>query len=131
MFRKPSTTRGQILCSVVVSLVAFSADFGVLALLTEVGGLHYLISAGISFLLGTTISYALSVLWVFTRRRIAARAIEYAIFMAVGVIGLGLNEVSLWALTELLGIYYLASKIVAASVIFFWNFAARRYILFR
>jgi putative flippase GtrA len=131
MVSKPATARGQLLRSAGVSLVAFSADFGLLALLTEVGGLHYLFSAGISFLVGTAISYALSVLWVFERRRISSRALELAIFVLVGVVGLGLNEALLWALTDLLGIYYLASKILAASLIFFWNFAARRYVLFR
>ena len=123
--------RGQLLRSMVVSFLAFLVDFGSLALLTEKGGLHYLLSAGISFLLGTTVSWLLSILWVFTSRRFRSRMLELALFVLVGVVGLGLNEALLWALTELVGIYYLASKVIAASLIFFWNFAARRYLLFR
>jgi putative flippase GtrA len=113
------------------SLVAFSTDFGTLALLTEAARLHYLFSAGISFLLGTSASYLLSVRWVFPVRRYASRRVEYALFVVVGTVGLGLNELLLWAFTEGLGIYYLASKMIAACLIFFWNFAARKLLLFR
>jgi hypothetical protein len=33
--------------------------------------------------------------------------------------------------TEALGLHYLVSKIVAATLIFGWNFAARKLLLFR
>ncbi|MGA2975213.1 MAG: GtrA family protein [Spirochaetia bacterium] len=130
-FNKSSTVGGQLLRSLLVSMFAFSIDFGVLALLTEIVRLHYLVSAAFSFILGTTVSYLLSILWVFDRRRYSSPALEYAVFVLVGVVGLGLNEAFLWAITEMLGIYYLVSKIIAASLVFFWNFAARRFILFR
>jgi putative flippase GtrA len=113
------------------SLVAFSVDFAVLALLTEAAGIHYLLSAGISFLLGSSVSYLLSILWVFPVRRLDSRLVEYALFVFVGMVGLGLNEGLLWAFTEGLGIYYLLSKVIAACLIFFWNFAARKLLLFR
>lgn len=113
-----------------VSLLAFAVDFGVLVLLTEAAGLHYLVSAGISFLLGTTVSYVLSVVLVFPSRRFSSRAVEYALFIVVGAVGLGLNEALLWVLTERLAIFYLASKLIAAAIIFFWNFGARKFLLF-
>jgi len=129
---KPATTTsGQLLRSTGVSLIAFSVDFGILAFLTEVGRLHYLLSGGISFLLGTAVSYVLSLLWVFEDRRIASRGLEYVLFVLVGVVGLGMNEALLWVLTEPLRIFYLGSKVIAASLIFFWNFSARKYLLFR
>jgi putative flippase GtrA len=131
MRRTAPTTGGQLLRSLGTSLAAFAVDFAVLAFLTEVVRLHYLLSAGISFLLGTSVSYLLSVLWVFPVRRHDSRVVEYALFLLVGVVGLGLNEALLWALTEKVRIYYLASKVIAASLIFFWNFGARMYLLFR
>jgi putative flippase GtrA len=131
MRRTAHTTGGQLLRSMGVSLIAFAADFALLALLTEAARLHYLLSAAISFLLGTSVSYLLSVLWVFPVRRYASRLLEYALFIFVGLVGLGLNEAFLWALTEKVGIYYLASKVIAASLIFFWNFGARKLLLFR
>jgi putative flippase GtrA len=128
--KKPSTTRGQLLLSVASSMLSFGLDFGVLAFLTEIIRLHYLVSAALSFVLGTTTSYTLSILYIFDVRRYASRTIEYGLFVLVGLIGLGLNELFLWTLTDVLGIHYLVSKIAAASLVFFWNFGARKLILF-
>jgi len=49
----------------------------------------------------------------------------------VGVVGLGLNEGLLWLFTDRLQVYYLASKCIAASLVFFWNFGMRKALLFR
>ncbi len=121
----------QLAKSMAVSALAFGVDFGLLALLTEAAGVHYLVSAGISFAAGTTVSYLLSVAWVFPERRFASRVLEYGLFLGVGLVGLGLNEALLWAFTEPLGIFYLLSKLIAAAIIFSWNFWARKLLLFR
>jgi putative flippase GtrA len=121
----------QLLKTIVASQAAFWLDFGVLALLTEVAGLHYLVSAAIAFLVGTTLSYVLSVAWVFDTRRVASKTAEYALFVLVGAVGLALNEGLLWLFTEPLGLHYLLAKMVAATVIFGWNFGARKLLLFR
>jgi putative flippase GtrA len=120
----------QLLKSMAVSFLAFAVDFGLLVLLTEAAGLHYLLSAAVSFLAGTTVSYVLSIVWVFPTRRFSTRLLEYGLFIAVGLVGLSLNEALLWAFTEPLGIFYMASKILAAAIIFFWNFWARKLLLF-
>ena len=120
----------QLLKSVLVSLIAFAIDFATLVALTEAAGLHYLLSAALSFLVGATVSWALSVIWVFPVRRFSSKAVEYLLFIAVGVVGLGLNEALLWVFTEPLGIFYMASKVIAAALIFFWNFGARKLVLF-
>jgi putative flippase GtrA len=126
-----SRTARQLLKTVVASQAAFWLDFGILALLTEAVGLHYLVSAAISFLAGTTLSYVLSIVWVFDIRRFASWTVEYLLFVLVGAIGLALNEGLLWLFTEAIGLHYLVSKIVAATLIFGWNFAARKLLLFR
>jgi len=114
---------------VVASFLSFGLDFGALAFLTEVVRLHYLLSAAFSFILGTTVSYVLSIRFIFETRS-ASAPVEYGLFVLVGAVGLGLNELLLWLLTDRAGIYYLLSKIVAASLVFFWNFGARKLLLF-
>jgi putative flippase GtrA len=117
--------------SIPVSLVSFGLDFGLLAFLTEVFRVPYLISAAVSFTAGVTLSYGLSVAWVFSVRRAKSKAVEYGLFVLIGVLGLGMNEALLWFFTQPLGIYYLLSKVIAASIVFFWNFLTRKYVLFR
>jgi putative flippase GtrA len=52
------------------------------------------------------------------------------IFAVIGLVGLGLNEGIIWSFTDLVHFHYLISKIISAIVVFFWNFFARKKILF-
>lgn len=126
----PRRTFGQFLRYVVVGGVAFVVDFSFLAFLTEVGKINYLISASISFLLGLVCNYVLSVKWVFLDRKFKNKLLEFALFSGIGIVGVVLNEVFIWFLTERAGIYYLYSKIVTAMIVLIWNFLARKFGLF-
>jgi len=117
--------------SMFTSSIAFVLDFALLALLVEVADIFYLLSNTVSFLAGSSLSYLLSVAWVFHTRRMKRKSMEYAAFIFIGVIGMGLNSLFLWLLTSGFGIYYLLSKVIAGSTVFFWNFFARKLMLFR
>ena len=70
----------QLFRYTLVGGLAFVVDFGTLALLTERLGIHYLHAAAISFVLGLSINYGLSVFWVFDKHRLDNRFREFAIF---------------------------------------------------
>lgn len=110
---------------------AFIVDFSSLFILTDFFGIYYLASAAIAFVLGLITNYILSINWVFNRRTMNNRKLEFGVFTLIGVVGIFLNEVFIWFFTENLQIYYLFSKIIAAVLILFWNFFARKYALFR
>jgi putative flippase GtrA len=116
---------------VFVGGLAFILDIGTLYLLTSKASVHYLVSAAVAFLLGLTVNYLLSRAWVFPRRVLQNSTVEFAIFAVIGVVGLGLNELGMWLLSSVVGLYYLYSKIVTTAVVFFWNFTARKMSLFR
>ncbi len=111
--------------------VAFIADFGSLYLLTDLAGLYYLFSAALAFLIGLIINYVLSILWVFKSRSVKNKSIEFMIFAIIGVVGLGMNEIIIWFSTERINIYYLHSKLISTAIVYFWNFLARKYILYK
>ena len=110
---------------------AFLVDLASLYILTDFFGIYYLISAAIAFLLGLVTNYILSISWVFNRRSLDNKTVEFSVFAIIGIIGLGLNELFIWLFTAELGIYYLLSKILAAIIILFWNFFARKITLFK
>lgn len=110
---------------------AFLVDYGVLVLLTEVFGMHYLLSATISFILGLVTNYLLSVVWVFNNRTLGNRWAEFTVFAIIGVIGLGLNALIMYVCTDKMGIHYMISKIISTVIVFFWNFFARKFVLFK
>ncbi|UCH98638.1 MAG: GtrA family protein [Candidatus Aminicenantes bacterium] len=109
---------------------AFAVDFSALYILTDVLGIYYLVSAAVAFLLGLTTNYILCNIWVFSTRTLTNKWLEFGIFSLIGVIGLGMNEVIIWAFTEHIRFHYMASKVVSTVIVFSWNFFARKYILY-
>ncbi|MDR0790041.1 MAG: GtrA family protein [Bacteroidales bacterium] len=109
---------------------AFVVDFGLLWLLTDVCGLYYILSATLSFSTGLCVNYFISVKVVFFESKVCNKKLEFFFVGVIGVVGLALNNGLLWFFTEQLAIYYLFSKIIAAILVYLWNFFARRYLLF-
>ena len=128
---KPDSLIGQLFRYAVVGGISFVVDYGSLWLLTEKAGLPYLWSAAIAFILGLICNYLLSTAWVFGESRIKNAWGEFLAFAIIGVIGLGLNELIMYACTDGLGFHYMLSKIVSTGIVFFWNFLARRFLVFK
>lgn len=110
--------------------VAFAADFAVLVGLTVGLGIHYLAATVFAFLLGTRVNYWLSVRWVFTYRALDVRSAEFAVFLLVGVVTLGLSLALMAALVGGLGLPVLWAKCITAAFTLGANFAGRRILLF-
>lgn len=110
---------------------AFVVDFGLLYILTEYAGLHYLLSATLSFISGLLVNYIISCIWVFSNSKFKNRLVEFLFFAAIGVVGLLLNDALIWLFTDCIGTHYMFSKIVAAAIVYLWNFFARKYLVFR
>jgi len=110
--------------------LAFIVDYGLLVLLTEVCGLHYLISATISFIAGLIVNYLLSTSWIFRKSKLENKWAEFIVFAIIGVIGLGLNNLLLYLFTDIIHIHYMISKLITTGIVMIWNFGARKIILF-
>ena len=111
---------------------AFIVDAGLLALLTELFGEEKLLLwTAIAFSAGLLITYLFSILWVFDNRSMKSRAAEILIFVIIGVCGLGLTELFMWLFADKAHLHYLVSKVITTAIVFFWNFFAKKLILFR
>lgn len=129
-FGKTDNTLLQLFRYTFVGGFAFVVDFGLLFVLTEYAGFHYLVSAAVAFVAGLLVNYALSKLWVFSRTNYSNRLVEFLLFALVGIIGLGLTEVFMWCFTTLLGLYYILSKVITTAIVYLWNFFGRKYLIF-
>ncbi|HEX5476622.1 MAG TPA: GtrA family protein [Burkholderiales bacterium] len=114
----------------VASALALAVDFGSYAFLIRAAGANYLAAAPVGFLLGLATIYALSVRWVFGVRRLQDSRIELAVFGGIGLAGLGLNQVVVYAGVEWLSLSYWWAKLVSAALVFGFNFSARKLLLF-
>lgn len=121
----------QIFRYLVVSGASLALDFAALWALTELASLHYLASAALSYAAGLVLNYYLSRLWVFHSSKLKSQAAEFSIFALIGVVGLGVNELILWASVGLLGLHYLVGRGVSAIIGYAWKYVARKWLLFR
>lgn len=129
--QKTDSTLLQLFRYGFVGGAAFIVDYGTLFLLTNYAEVPYLWSAAIAFLLGLITNYLLSISWVFVREETRSVWSEFIVFAIIGVIGLIFNELIMYAGTDLLRLHYMLSKLISTAIVFFWNFGARKYLLFR
>jgi len=113
-----------------VSACALLVDMAVLAVLVQYFSWWYMAAAALSFSIGVCITYVLSVKVVFKHRRLRNAGAEFASFAALGVVGLMINAVVIFAAVDYLGLHYLIAKCVAAAFTFVCNFVSRRQFLF-
>ncbi|HEX4780617.1 MAG TPA: GtrA family protein [Usitatibacter sp.] len=93
-------------------------------------GLPYLrVSAG-SFVVATLLNYFLSVRFVFVSGLRFQKRWEMALVFAVSAVGLGLNQLILALCVEQVGLNLFFSKVTATGCVFFWNYFARRVLVF-
>lgn len=119
----------QIMKFGVVGVIAFVIDFGVMVFLTEVFGIDPVISATVSFIISVIFNYAASMRYVFSHREGMSRTSEFIIFVVLSAIGLGINDLLIWAGTDLASFDYRLVKIFATAVVMVWNFVTRKIFL--
>ncbi len=129
--KRQSNLIKQLILYGIVGGVAFIADYGCLWILTEYYHCHYLLSAAIAFILGLAINYVLSTKWVFIDRKYESRWVEFLFFTFIGIVGLILNEILIFVVSRVFTKHYMIGKIISTIVVFFWNFLARKYLLFK
>ena len=112
-----------------VGITAFIIDYGLLALLTEIFGINYLVSATIAFIIATVFNYLASMKYVFTHKEGMKRTREFTIFTVISIIGLLLTNGGMILGVEVIGGHYLIVKIVVAAIVSIYSFIARKYFL--
>lgn len=108
---------------------AFVIDYGIMIALTEVVGINYLISSGISFAVSVIYNYILSVRWVFEVEKNGDKRKEFIVFIVLSLIGLALNQLLMWVTVSGIHIFYMVAKILVTGVVMIYNFITRKLFL--
>ncbi|MCR5143053.1 MAG: GtrA family protein [Ruminococcus sp.] len=98
-------------------------------------GNKYAVAANvISFILGLVTNYLISTVWVFDGSKVKNKFAEFLSFAAIGVVGLlltiGITKLFEIKLSDVTDLYQLIGKVVSTAAAFFWNFFARKYLLY-
>jgi putative flippase GtrA len=125
------------------ALIAVIADIGILYVLTlfDFFKYYYVLAASISVTIAIITNYLISVKWVFQNRNVKNKKIEFLIFIFIGFIGFGLNALIIWIFTDFVFSNHIAiidkqerimvSKVISTVIVYFWNFFAKKYVLFK
>ena len=106
----------------------------ILFLLTNLLGIYYIVSAILSYLMLTGLSFFLNEKWTFNSVTNHAHKKPWhrmATYYLISLSGMSLNIIILFLLTEFGNVYYLYSSIIASFTVFFWNFALNKNITWR
>lgn len=120
----------QLFRYIFVGGTAFAVDFFFLYFFSDICGIYYLISAVLSFIISVLVNYVMSTKWVFNQDNIENKVLEFNLFILISTIGLGFTEILLYFFTDIVGLYYLISKVISAIIVLFWNFLARRVMFY-
>ena len=105
-------------------------DIGLFMLFAQGLGWPYLRVAAGSFVAATFVNYFLSVRFVFVSGARFRRHWELVLVFVVSAIGLAINQLILATCVEAAHLPLLAGKLAATGVVFFWNYLARRLVVF-
>jgi putative flippase GtrA len=112
-----------------VGTVCFCIDYSLMVLLTEFTGLGYFWSSAVSFVVSVVVNYILSMRYVFAGKEELGRVQEMAIFVALSLIGLALNQMFMWIAVDFFGLFYAIAKIFSTMLVTIYNFISRKLFL--
>ncbi len=141
----------QIMKFGMVGVVCFGIDYiigySVMKIMVKLGGepifeIASMAGSALGFTVSVIINYILSFKFVFERKEDLNRRKEFAAFIILSVIGLGLNQLIIWIcvgpvygsialLREILNydLAYTGAKVIATAVVMVYNFVTRKMFL--
>ena len=114
-----------------VGVVATAIEYVLLIILKEIFKIDVLIASGIAVTISLLFNYILSIKYVFIDKKEMSKTKEMAGFFITALIGLGINQLMMYVLVDMVNIYYLFAKVVSTGTVMIWNFVSRHVFLER
>ena len=113
----------------IVGVIATIIDFVFLYFFKDECHFSLILSNTLSFIISVMYNYWASMTFVFDVNNNKNRRDTFIIFILFSVIGLILNDIIVWFMSDKLSIYYLISKVIATVFIMVFNFVTRKKFL--
>jgi dolichyl-phosphate beta-glucosyltransferase len=113
-----------------VGITGTALDVGSLYVFVDLLRIPVLVAAAISFTLAVVNNFILNKFWTFRSSSRSVRK-QFIKFFAVSVVGLALTELCMAVFVFLLGIWYIAAKLMTSVIVLTWNFLANKNWTFR
>ncbi|MFZ5986212.1 MAG: GtrA family protein [Bacillota bacterium] len=130
----------QFLRYVIVGGLASVVDISAFSIGTNIMGINHILSNTLSFMLGLVTNYLLSREWVFNKKIHNIKR-DFFLFSLIGLVGLLISNIFLFILVDTGMLYFLlassndslvktVAKLTVIGIVLFWNFIARKKIVF-
>lgn len=106
-------------------------DFSVTWLLKDELHLNKFLANAAGFTMAVISNYIINRLWTFSERERTKVSRQFASFLMVSLIGLLLNSGFVYLFNEQLLLNFYLSKAIAIMLVFFWNFSANYFFVFK
>lgn len=100
-------------------------------LLTDIMGIWYLYSTTIAFVISFFVSFTLQKFFTFQDHALDTIRAQAPKYLAVALINMGLNALSMYLLVERFGFHYLIAQICTIATISIESFLVYHYIVFK
>ena len=120
---------GEVIRFLVAGGSCLLLELACLYAFTEWAGFHYLYSSAFAFIISVLVNYWLCRVWVFEGGKRKQSFKAASLFFGSSVAGLGINQLCMYTFVDILAIYYMAAKLLAAVIVTVWNFVLKRYAL--
>ena len=116
----------QIFNFIIVGFIATAIDFIFLYIFKDICNIHLIIANSLSFIISVIYNYFASIIFVFDVNTKNNNTKLFVLFVLFSIIGLGLNNIILWFVSNFFKVYYLLSKIIATVFVMIFNFVTRK-----
>lgn len=113
-----------------VGISTFALDLVILFILIDFYDLHYVLAAGLAFVVAVTINYWISRRYVFPGTLRGVRD-GYVNFLLIALTGLSIVMMGMYLLVTVFGIGYLLARVISASITGFWNYLMNLFVNFK
>lgn len=120
---------GKVFRFSVSGVVGAVVDFGITYLFKEILKINKFVSNAIGFTLAATVCFFLNKYWTYESQNPQVWS-EFFTFIVVSLVGLGINSLVLFLLTEKLKWNFYLSKCFAIGMAAVWNFLANLLVTF-
>ena len=104
-------------------------DYAFTYLFKEIFKIQKYVANSIGFTIAASTNYILNRMWTFESDN-PDIALEYTEFLAISIVGLGINNLILWLIVSKFKINFYVAKFFAICVVTLWNFLANFFITF-
>jgi len=129
IFGPARSTKVQFFRYFWVGGISTVVDFAVFIFCVRVLGIHYLVAQFFAYCVGFVTNYILSILWVFQKTNQLVR--EITVVFIITMFGLLWTELLLYLFVDTFFLGEVKAKAIATIIVLFWNFGARRLIVYR